>query len=89
MDDAKEIKLDLEGMLCFQLGKVERNALERAIVALGKQIPKEIGFEHGSWVCTECGEAPNITNCINWDENIPSFGYCPYCGQKIRGANIA
>jgi hypothetical protein len=37
--------------------------------------------EHGSWVCDQCGRAPNVEDCWDYDEDEPSFAYCPHCGS--------
>lgn len=53
------------------------NALELAIFALNKRIPKELKKDY------YCGfvnyECPNCEEYIN-----EPFKYCPYCGQSIK-----
>ena len=40
-------------------------------------------YEHGSWVCSECGRAPNREDCWNYEDGEPEFSYCPYCGARV------
>lgn len=38
-------------------------------------------YEHGSWVCNQCGRAPNAEDCWSYEEDEPPFAYCPHCGS--------
>lgn len=48
-------------------------ALETAIKALEKRLPKEVVFDRVYKRCSNCGETPMYFQ----------YSYCPYCGQKI------
>ena len=41
-------------------------------------------YEHGSWVCSECGMAPNRKDCWNYEDGEPEFPYCPHCGARMH-----
>ena len=49
-------------------------ALETAIKALEKRLPKEVVFDRVYKRCSNCGETPMYFQ----------YNYCPYCGQKLR-----
>lgn len=63
-------------------------ALDMAIDALEKQIPKKPTFEgkgfdgnvnttHDTWICPCCGEGYEV------DYYCDDYKYCPWCGQMI------
>ena len=59
------------------------NAMELAILALEKQIPKKptkAYFEGGfvNYHCVCCGEAQGLTVNKRWQK------YCPHCGQALN-----
>lgn len=63
-----------------------REALDMAVSALEKQIPKTPNYEgdgysdgklvYDTWICPNCGEHYEI-----WYED---YDYCPNCGQHIK-----
>lgn len=64
----------------------EITALETAIGALEKQLPKKPNFEgdgyapdgtfvYDTWECPNCGEC--------YEVDYDDYDYCPKCGQKI------
>ena len=55
-------------------------ALELAIQALEKQVPKKPIHAHGNYYCPTCKDT-----WLLWDDAIPneSDNLCGYCGQKI------
>lgn len=48
---------------------------EEAVDHVGKWV-----YEHGSWVCDQCGMAPNRENYWDAEDEEPPFAYCPHCG---------
>ena len=59
-------------------------ALDMAISALEKQIPKKPKVPFDTWVCPECGR--DVEYQAKLGDNILFHGqydYCPKCGQAI------
>lgn len=45
-------------------------------------------YEHGSWVCDQCGKAPNRENHWDAEDEEPPFAYCPHCGALCRPDDV-
>lgn len=41
-------------------------------------------YRHGSWECSECGQAPNDDGCWPDADAKPGFSFCPHCGTKMK-----
>lgn len=59
-------------------------ALDKAIIALEKQIPKSMGLEgddtdgvmiYDTWICPRCGK--------HYELEYDYYDYCPNCGQCL------
>ena len=45
-------------------------------------------YEHGSWVCDQCGRAPNREDYWDIEDEEPPFPYCPHCGALCRPDDV-
>lgn len=70
--------------LCYAQGTMgeQREALQVAIAALEKQIPKKVRTEHHP----KYGRATFCPNCNRMD--VESWFYCPDCGQAIDWTEV-
>ena len=78
-----------EEAVCY-VTDVDAPALEMAINALEKQIPKKPTYEGdgyapdgmfiwGEWICPCCGR--------RYEVDYDDYDYCPDCGQKLDWSN--
>lgn len=78
-----------EESVCY-VTDVDAPALEMAINALEKQIPKKPTYEGdgyapdgmfiwGEWICPCCGR--------RYEVDYDDYDYCPDCGQKLDWSN--
>ena len=78
-----------EEAVCY-VTDVDAPALEMAIKALEKQIPKKLTYEGdgyapdgtfiwGEWICPCCGR--------RYEVDYDDYDYCPDCGQKLDWSN--
>lgn len=74
------IKL-LNSMAIYYGSKCTRNAVDLAILALEKQIPKKPLHMHKNYYCPICKE----DGWMLWDDAVPNDmdKYCGKCGQVI------
>lgn len=74
------IKL-LNSVAIYYGSKCTRNAVDLAILALEKQIPKKPLHMHKNYYCPICKE----DGWMLWDDAIPNDmdKYCGKCGQAI------
>ncbi len=62
-----------------------REAVDKAISALEKQIPKEPTVPVDTWLCPSCGEPVEYQQKLG--DNVLYHGqhdFCPKCGQAIE-----
>ena len=78
------IKL-LNSVTIYYGGKCSRTALNLAIGALEKQIPKKPLHMHKNYYCPICKE----DGWMLWDDAVPNDmdNYCGICGQAIDWSN--
>lgn len=67
-----------------------REAIDMAIAALEKQIPKKPDFEgdgywngqlvYDTWICPNCEK--------RYEVDYEEYDHCPYCGQKIDWSEV-
>lgn len=77
----KEAIKQLSDVTIYYQGKCTREALDTAIGALEKQIPKKPLHMHKNYYCPICKEE----GWMLWDDAIPNDmdKYCGKCGQAI------
>lgn len=80
MTAAEAIK-QLTNVVIYYQGKCTREALDMAIEALEKQMPKKPLHEHKNYYCPVCRE----DGWMLWDDAIPNDtdSFCGKCGQAI------
>ena len=71
----------LSNVTIYHQGECTREALDMAIDALEKQIPKKPLHEHKNYYCPVCRE----DGWMLWDDAIPNDmdSFCGICGQAI------
>ena len=71
----------LSSITIYHQGECTREALDMAIEALEKQIPKKPLHEHKNYYCPVCRE----DGWMLWDDAIPNDmdSFCGKCGQAI------
>ena len=77
----KEAIKQLTDVTIYHQGQCTREALDMAIDALEKQIPKKPLHEHKNYYCPICKE----NGWMLWDDAIPNDmdNFCGKCGQAI------
>lgn len=77
----KEAIKQLSNVTIYHQGECTREALDMAIEALEKQIPKKPLHEHKNYYCPVCRE----NGWMLWDDAIPNDmdSFCGMCGQAI------
>ena len=86
LDECNESEEDV----CY-VTDVDAPALEMAINALEKQIPKKPTYEGdgyapdgmfiwGEWICPCCGR--------RYEVDYDDYDYCPDCGQKLDWSDV-
>ena len=77
----KEAIKQLNSVAIYHFDKCTANAIDMAIEALEKQIPKKPLHMHKNYYCPICKE----DGWMLWDDAIPNDmdNYCGICGQAI------
>ena len=67
----------------------KKNAIDMAIAAMEKQIPKKPDFEgDGYWNGQLVYDTWTCPNCENrYELDFEEYEHCPNCGQKINWSN--